>query len=321
VAVGALALVAAVLVPALFLAPGGAAKGDGVAPTDLALAGGQVWMSSVAIARSADGQGLRPVHQVERFDPTTLARTAGPLRLEAAWGLETGRRRLWVVGRGRLEVIDPASARVAARVRGLHWAVADLAIDARSAWAIESQVSRLRRIDVARGRPAGPWRRPSPRAMLAVALGEGALWVTEIGPRLPRPGVSPTPRGRGALDRLDPVTGRIEGRLRVGRGPAAVAVGFGSVWVMNGVDGTLTRIDPSRMTTLSTIRLAEPGGPGAPTVDLAIGPDRVWVANPSWGAQAFAPWIRRPTGSSSILRSRPGAALRCPSPRARKVSS
>jgi DNA-binding beta-propeller fold protein YncE len=56
-----------------------------------------------------------------------------------------------------------------------------------------------------------------------------------------------------------------------------VTVGFGSVWVANADDGTVSRIDPDRREVVRTI------GIGAPAVDLAVGPDALWVANGSEG--------------------------------------
>jgi class 3 adenylate cyclase len=47
-----------------------------------------------------------------------------------------------------------------------------------------------------------------------------------------------------AVGLIDPDAGRIANELSVGGGPRSLAVGDGSVWVANGVDGTVSRIDP-----------------------------------------------------------------------------
>jgi DNA-binding SARP family transcriptional activator len=70
---------------------------------------------------------------------------------------------------------------------------------------------------------------------------------------------------------------RVVGSVPVGRRPVAVTVGFGSIWVANADDGTVSRIDPDRREVVRTI------GIGAPAVDLAVGPDALWVANGSEG--------------------------------------
>lgn len=274
-----LAVVAVVLAAA---APAAGSDGQLDAVTEVEIAGGHVWSSSITTAPAPGAAGVGPVHRLERFDPATLERTAGPITLPAAWSLAAGSRRLWVAGRGGLEGVDPASARIAARVSGLDWAVGPVAVGTGVAWLIEPRTNRLRRVDTARGRVVRGWTRPSRLAMQALALDRRRLWVVSLGPRLPRPGVSPTPRGRGVLYRLDAATGRVTGRLTVGRGPAAVATGFGSVWVMNAQAGTLLRVDPRRLMVRATIRLARPrrqAGPG----DLAVGPDLVWAADAARG--------------------------------------
>jgi YVTN family beta-propeller protein len=57
----------------------------------------------------------------------------------------------------------------------------------------------------------------------------------------------------------------------VGRGPRAVAVGAGSVWVANEPDGTVSRIDPRRNVVVSTI------GVRSTPIDLEVGLGAVWV--------------------------------------------
>jgi DNA-binding SARP family transcriptional activator len=76
---------------------------------------------------------------------------------------------------------------------------------------------------------------------------------------------------------IDPQRSRVVGHVLVGRGPVALAIGHGSVWVANTDDGTVSRIDPERREVIRTI------GIGAPAVDLAVAADAVWVANGSEG--------------------------------------
>ena len=80
-----------------------------------------------------------------------------------------------------------------------------------------------------------------------------------------------------AVALVDADAKRVVGSVPVGRRPVAVTVGFGSIWVANSDDGTVSRIDPDRREVVRTI------GIGAPTVDLAVGPDALWVANGSEG--------------------------------------
>jgi streptogramin lyase len=45
--------------------------------------------------------------------------------------------------------------------------------------------------------------------------------------------------------RLDPATGEKLQTLSVGQSPEGITAGPKSVWVANGIDNTLTRIDPA----------------------------------------------------------------------------
>ena len=59
----------------------------------------------------------------------------------------------------------------------------------------------------------------------------------------------------------------------MGDGPSDVALGFGSVWVSNALDGTVSRIDPkSGRVAGDPIRVAE-----AQVLALAVGAGGVWV--------------------------------------------
>ena len=69
-------------------------------------------------------------------------------------------------------------------------------------------------------------------------------------------------------------------RIPVGRSPAGVAFGAGSVWVANSGDGTVTRINPSTSKPIATIPVG--GSPQA----LTIADGRVWV---TVDAQSIAP--------------------------------
>jgi YVTN family beta-propeller protein len=77
---------------------------------------------------------------------------------------------------------------------------------------------------------------------------------------------------------IDPKTNRLVDVIPVGSTPIAVAVGAGSVWVVNSQDGTLSRIDPGTRRVTRTIGL------GTPVSDVAVGFGSVWVANGTAGS-------------------------------------
>ena len=101
----------------------------------------------------------------------------------------------------------------------------------------------------------------------SVAVGAGGIWAADRAPtpssrrsvdtsRNPTPvgnapSASPSGRVRSgwqtsttSVVRIDPASNSVTTSIPVGRGPAGIAVGLGSVWVANSVDGTVSRIDP-----------------------------------------------------------------------------
>jgi hypothetical protein len=66
---------------------------------------------------------------------------------------------------------------------------------------------------------------------IGLALGLGSLWVAELDSKV--------------IDRVNPRTARIVGRLRVGGYPVHLGVGFGSVWARDDT-GRVLRIQPER---------------------------------------------------------------------------
>jgi peptide/nickel transport system substrate-binding protein len=77
------------------------------------------------------------------------------------------------------------------------------------------------------------------------------------------------------IQRIDPATGRPGQPIRVGAGPAGLAVDAHSVWVADGRAGTVTRVvtDASPPTALPPIAV------GSGPVGIAVTPKAVWVAN------------------------------------------
>jgi ABC-type transport system substrate-binding protein/streptogramin lyase len=72
---------------------------------------------------------------------------------------------------------------------------------------------------------------------------------------------------------LDQATGQVAASVPVGSGPAGIAGGAGSIWVTNGADGMVSRIDPRGPHVEQTLVVgSSPGG-------VAYGAGAVWVAN------------------------------------------
>ena len=88
-----------------------------------------------------------------------------------------------------------------------------------------------------------------------------------------------------SVSRIDPEFGGVTATvpLGIGSNPNDIAAGAGAVWVTNGGDGTLTRIDPSTNATFTI-------GLGGSPVGVAVGAGRVWVTvQPGFRARARSP--------------------------------
>jgi YVTN family beta-propeller protein len=130
-----------------------------------------------------------------------------------------------------------------------------------------------------------------------IAVGEGSLWVADrIGAALLRidpvtgkseavdlPGepshVAFTPQGvwvsvaPSRVVRIDASNPAVTLGQDVGSEPTAVLPAFGSIWVTNHLDGTVTRVEPSTGRVVATIGVG--GGPNA----LVAAGDTIWVGN------------------------------------------
>jgi len=120
------------------------------------------------------------------------------------------------------------------------------------------------------------------QAATATELPEPSPTATEI---VPTPVVMASP----AADL--PVAGQFGATIPVGDNPVAIAVGHGSIWVQNDIDGTVSRIDPATNAVVATIPIATPLDPAAPLEytlvgeresgpDLAVDATSVWATKP-----------------------------------------
>jgi peptide/nickel transport system substrate-binding protein len=130
----------------------------------------------------------------------------------------------------------------------------------------------------------------------AIAFGDGALWVADtIGAALHRveptgetqtvdlsgapAGIAFTPDGvwvsvtPNGIAQVDPTGTNVKLTQTIGNGPTAVHAAFGSIWVANRLDGTVSRLDPSTGRMQATIPVRE--GPNA----LVAASGSLWVAN------------------------------------------
>ena len=77
----------------------------------------------------------------------------------------------------------------------------------------------------------------------------------------------------GTVTRIDTRAGHVDQTLAVGSSPAGIAAGAGSIWVANSLDGSVSRIDPRSGQVVQTIPA------GRRPVSVTIGAGAVWVAD------------------------------------------
>jgi DNA-binding SARP family transcriptional activator/ABC-type branched-subunit amino acid transport system substrate-binding protein/streptogramin lyase len=119
--------------------------------------------------------------------------------------------------------------------------------------------------------------RPRPaRARLLVVAG-ALLLVAAVGAvvvLLLRDGGSETQTiAGGNAGALDPRTGELLATIPLGTSPTSIAVGEGSVWVLDADDRTVSQIDPKERAVVRTFSTSS-----TPT-DLAVGAGGIWIGN------------------------------------------
>jgi branched-chain amino acid transport system substrate-binding protein len=75
------------------------------------------------------------------------------------------------------------------------------------------------------------------------------------------------------LGLLDPQTGELLATIPLGTAPTSIAVGEGSVWVLDADDRTVSQIDPKERAVVRTFST------GSTPTDLAVGAGGIWIGN------------------------------------------
>jgi len=227
-------------------------------PYALSLHDGHAYVAALGPAQFAGN--------VAQFDAVTGGHTGGVVKFTCS--LTGGEYGIWVAGCPDVQQlkIDGGDVGLGATVEiprverlsagNFREALAGMAEGEGAIWVVgDGADQRLWRIDPQRHRITATIPLGFPPG--AVAVGEGAVWVTDqLGDRLAR---------------IDPATNRVVTVIPVGRGARGVAVGPGSVWVAEAIDHALTRIDPSTNRVVETIHV------GASPQAVAVGENSVWT--------------------------------------------
>jgi DNA-binding beta-propeller fold protein YncE len=301
-AIGALALfVAAAVAGVLALSGGDGSDGQpttgtqpepeatikvGEDPTGIAVGGTNVWVAG------AEG--------VEAIDPAKDRPAGSPIPVGGRpTAVALGFGSLWVANHSADSVarLDPGGLEKPSSIP-VGDQPTDVAVDNRWVWVSNGGDDTVSRVSPQTEQVLTVRVGAAPRS---IATGEDAVWVTnidgksvsKIDPQDAQTVDRPIPLGQrpndlavgygsvwvidnfnGTLTRINPDTLRVEGEIEVGSHPRGVNTGLGYVWVANGADGTVTRIDP---------KTATPAGPPIPVgnnpADIAVGLGAVWTAN------------------------------------------
>jgi hypothetical protein len=260
--VRAIAFLDAAVMLASFV-PGAVADGGGRAEA-IAVGGGRLWTTV------PDG--------VVAVDPIT-GRIEAPSIPSGVLGggivtLAADERTLWRLQPHSLVGLTLSTRRVRLRV-GLGQGTYSLAAADGAVWLPSFDSDTLTKVGARSG--ARRWRVRVARSPQAVVAGAGSVWVASVGPWHRGTGDTMVPDGPGIVLRLDPVTGAVRARVRVGRGPLAIAFGAGAVWVLNGrgvgADDSVDRIDAWSNRVAAVIRVPHWSS------SLVVGRRYVWVVS------------------------------------------
>jgi hypothetical protein len=180
---------------------------------------------------------------------------------------------VWITGAGGVTRIDPATNEVLARIplpgTGDH---SRIAIGEGWVWVTAPELrddgsrGNLVRIDAATSGVDATFHIGGP--ITGLGVGGGSVWLTipDIGP--------------GSLLRIDPATGRVLDRVRVGASPGSPLYGYGFVWVAS-TDG-VAKIDPATATVVDELAISNVQASGGASL-WGVGNDSVVRFDPDSG--------------------------------------
>jgi len=212
-----------------------------------------------------------------------------------------GRGRVWLLSGTRTRLVSVSPSGRVDRGPVLNRGGEDLVAASGSLYAAFDDPSRVLRIDERTGRRAAASQQFA-GATRRLAVGAGAVWVTERSPRRPEPDhvlkldaetlatISRTPMDHGARDvrvgagsvwvasrdrpevvELDPESLEVRSRTEAGGLPQELAVGAGAVWAAS-EDGVVSRID---LRNRRRVTIAVGARPSA----IELRDDEVWIAS------------------------------------------
>jgi YVTN family beta-propeller protein len=219
-------------------------------PSGVAVGDGAVWVATWGADRS----------RVVRIDPAankvvaTVAVPGGPAELAVGEGA------VWVASFSGNSVtrIDPATDKVAATI-DVRRQPSDIAVAAGSVWVASALDDTVSRIDPDSDQVVATIPIPGQESAFSLAAAGGSIWVS----------------GNYGLYRIDPAGNRV---TPVDVCCGEVAAGAGALWMANGMDRTVLRLDPATGRVLASIPVPPAAAPEGP-FRIAAGGGAVWVTS------------------------------------------
>jgi ABC-type transport system substrate-binding protein/class 3 adenylate cyclase len=267
----ALALIAAVAIPAGLVLLGGGTRtivGDALAMIDLEsgkLTGSVPLTSRPGAVAVGDGSvwvTLPDRGEVDQIDPASM--TVGDRIAVGAdpSGIAIGAGSVWVTNGGSSTVSRISPDTNSAATIDVPGGPTGIAVGRGGVWVTSSLEASVSRIDPESNEvrpPVGVGDRPS-----GVAIDDLGVWVANA--------------ASGDVSRINPDTNSVRPVPEVGHGPRAIVAGPDGVWVANSLGGTVAHIDPVTNEADQTISVG-----GAPT-GLTLAGGFVWVSQGSSGS-------------------------------------
>ena len=236
----------------------------GTTPSNIVVGNGSIWSWTQTTGRSP--RSTRRLGEPPIFSaPARPQRISQPVREHCGWEMhetlqpQRWERHTWRVSpgghaasrqpTGTVELSNPSDIH---RVAG----ISQLAVGAGGVWAIDPGPS-VTRIDPATGKLVKRIRlRAAPSAIAASREG---VWVVA---------------DAAAVVKIDPRSNRVTQKISVyASGLVGVAVGAGSIWATDPIDGTVWRIEPGPHPVTRTIQA------GFGVTNITFGDGAVWTAN------------------------------------------
>jgi YVTN family beta-propeller protein len=219
-------------------------------PSGVAVGDGAVWVGTWGVDRS----------RVVRIDPASnrvVAATAVP---QGQAELAVGAGAVWVASLADNSVsrIDPATNKVAATI-AVGRQPTDIAVAAGSVWVASALDDTVTRINPASNRVVATIPIPGQGSAFSLAAAGGSVWVS----------------GNRGLSRIDPAGNRV---TPVDVCCGELAAGAGGLWVADGQDRAVLRVDPASGRVLARIPVPLTAAPEGPFRVAAAG-GAVWVTS------------------------------------------